>query len=418
MEFHEYVDAYTSIKRDYQIYAKAHPETAPLRERLKTAQEFYGDSEYAKHLIDQQTASGQDIGASLIIDHMFEKVYFQQNRPYYRIFRDYVEMFAQTNLSLPLRLLKTPFPCFSVHFQHNVLRRGLVAVQSFMFGSSDGGALYRAMFPKLPESEHSDVVKTAKDGCYFHMSIQYTSDVVDAERSESNFVRTLSGRLMTSSKDIEEGITFERMVEQCRVPGFNAIGDYKDPTPEGDMEKMIDACWRIAISVCFLATGGDRLIEPDILNKDFRSYLDAVNANRVEEIARLHAKATKKRDGRIGYTIGRSDHILGRRAYDVDHTATKDAGGRPLKYRHTRQAHFHLYWTGAGRKEAKINFVRMLVIRPDLPPAPEIRPKFRTPVDKGEQALMSGGLVVEATKEDCVPENPAPEATADPTANS
>jgi len=73
-------------------------------------------------------------------------------------------------------------------------------------------------------------------------------------------------------------------------------------------------CLRLVVSVCFLATGGDRLVEPDVLSKDLAAYIEAQrhgNQERVEQVAARRSDGAR----RAGTLASRSDfghwlHVL------------------------------------------------------------------------------------------------------------
>jgi hypothetical protein len=58
------------------------------------------------------------------------------------------------------------------------------------------------------------------------------------------------------------------------------------PTPR----ELQEQCLRIVVSVCFLATGADRLIDPEVLSMDLAGYLEACE-RKPTAAERLIAKA-------------------------------------------------------------------------------------------------------------------------------
>ena len=61
------------------------------------------------------------------------------------------------------------------------------------------------------------------------------------------------------------------------------------------------------VSVCFLATGADRLIEPEVLSKDLARYLEACKRDPAAA-ERLVEKA--KRRGKLGWHVGQHERAL------------------------------------------------------------------------------------------------------------
>jgi hypothetical protein len=66
-------------------------------------------------------------------------------------------------------------------------------------------------------------------------------------------------------------------------------------------------CLRVVASVCFLATGADRLIEPEVLSKDLARNLDARTRDPATA-ERLIEKA--KRRGELGWHVGQHERVL------------------------------------------------------------------------------------------------------------
>jgi hypothetical protein len=133
--------------------------------------------------------------------------------------------------------------------------------------------------------------------------------------------------------------------------------------------ELQEQCLRIVVSVCFLATGADRLIDPEVLSKDLARYLEA-REREPATAQRLVEKA--RRRGKVGWNVGQHERVLhlGRPA----HHEEGNGGARgPLHYQHQRRAHFRLL------PSRKVTFVRQATVRPDLP-APERAAGWRVKV--------------------------------------
>lgn len=322
---------------------------------LRVAREEYGHKESARLVGDLASFTSKmlakpepTVGAKARLE--LEQAWYDLGSPYYRVYPDYAAMFAETEIDVLSDYLRMPYFVFGVLFAkgHELVLAGM-RLRSFLIARC--------------RSEGSSLGSTEL------LIILQTNDSNDE-------ISTLF-----ASHGIVPGQTLRDSINASHVE--HVAHGYPSPAVEVD-----SAVLAIALSVCFLATGGDKLVEPDVLNKDFDAYLRAVNTRSVSEVSSLHAKATKTR-GRIGYSVGRSESLLGRRAYDVDTTTNTDNQGRELKWRQKRKAHFHTYRTGPGRQNREVKFIRMLIIRPDLPVRPEpLRVKARTPVDRFEESAM------------------------------
>ena len=116
------------------------------------------------------------------------------------------------------------------------------------------------------------------------------------------------------------------------------------------------------MTLCFLVTGHDRLIEPDVLSKDLEKFKQATTE---AEITRLHDRATRRRGEGRGYTVGRRERLLhlARQRCDEYQQAT----GQRLKFQHQRCGHLHGYHTNKGYI---IKWIPQVTVRPDLPVDP------------------------------------------------
>ena len=117
-------------------------------------------------------------------------------------------------------------------------------------------------------------------------------------------------------------------------------------------------CLRLVVSVCFLATGADRLVEPDVLSKDLAAYMDAQRRGDRQRVQQIVDRAARR--GKKGWHVGQHERSLG---HAVRSHGDGDGHGS-LQYQHQRRAHFRLL------PSQKVTFVRQATVRPDLPPPP------------------------------------------------
>lgn len=381
-EFHEFLSHWNIQRRIAKF-------DTPVGRRAKTIVD-QGIDYFHCWLVDASVRAGGESGEmnwAAVEGRLIEHLWYIHGQPYYRVFPEYADMFGRTTLDVPCELLRAPYPSISLRFAKGAEPRfGRLAVTDVFLsvltaaGIREIGARARrlpghshltAFFEKLADRWDDEYDETRRYqllvACEEPEPVE-TGLPADAFDDVPGHIGIGDrGRVFRSSGRLTPG----RKVEEIAIA---ATTDPKAEIPDEhreDWQGAIDFATRVALSVCFLATGGDRLVEPDVLNKDFNAYLDAVNAKRLDEVKRLHDKATKVREGAVGYTVGKADAILGRRAYDVDTTATTDEKGRELKYRHYRQPHWQTFWTGKGRTTPVVRFIRLLVIRPDLPPPPE-----------------------------------------------
>lgn len=248
--------------------------------------------------------------------------------PYYKIYPDYLGMFRKTSLEIPINKLQLPYPQCEIRipadYEWLIDGRQVHAI-----------TISRLCVADLIPAQRRDATSPA----FLIVRVQHLNDAIPPSgRSE----------VMPMLHDSPETLQY-------------AIDQFGDNT--SDYTDVL----RLVVSVCFLATGGDRLVQPDVLNADFPAYLDAVNKQNKGTQRYLAEKANKRRKT-TGCTVGR-ESILGRRSQ-----AGKPSSGAPtdqdrqLQHAHMRGGHMHLYWTGPGRKTPVMKFVAPTTVRPDLPP--------------------------------------------------
>lgn len=124
-------------------------------------------------------------------------------------------------------------------------------------------------------------------------------------------------------------------------------------------DNLAKRCLRLAVSVCFLSTGMDRLIEPDILSKDLADYIEARKRNDNGTVRTIEERAFRRKGP--GWNVGQYERL--RPLISASQQDGEQAGARgPLTHQHQRRAHFRLLSNGT------VTFIRQATVRPDLPP--------------------------------------------------
>lgn len=246
--------------------------------------------------------------------------WFNGGRPYYKLWPGIIPLLAGVGIDVPVDYLRLPFAAFLVRFpmQENPLRiDDQHHVRSILVNDGENDAGERRMFLWIDVGELHDGRWPVLTFCQL---------------------------------DCQPGIAIEEAFN--RLPRQNAPGLHVP-------RELQEECLRIVVSVCFLATGADRLIEPEVLSKDLARYLDACKRDPAAA-ERLVEKA--KRRGKTGWHVGQHERVLhlGRQQPHSD-----GGDGAPhghLRYQHQRRAHFRLLPAG------RVTFVRQATVRPDLPP--------------------------------------------------
>jgi hypothetical protein len=245
-----------------------------------------------------------------------EKLFHELGKPYYKVDNAAVAMFRKVNIDVPFRYLKVPYGAFAIHFEEdNPFHCGKWHMQSMLVCSQE-------------TFEHQMALQLWCD--------LGEKDIISPHPPVLNYISLLMHEEEFISKHIED------------MPLRYTGSDLHDAGIEGDI-------LRIAVSICFLATGGDKLIRPDVLSKDLASWLEAVRRNDAERQTTIEQRA--KRRGKFGYVVSGERSYLHPRSSSHD----GDGTGRELSHQHQRGCHFRYYKTGL------VKLIRQHTVRPDLP---------------------------------------------------
>ena len=165
----------------------------------------------------------------------------------------------------------------------------------------------------------------------------------------------------------ERGMGNSPVLTYCQlecVPGIQIEDAFNRLPQEPDIpgvcvpRELQARCLRLVVSVCFLATGADRLVEPDVLSKDLAAYIEAQRRDDRQRVQQIVERAARR--GKKGWHVGQHERFLG-------HPGRSQGNGEGrgcLNFQHQRRAHFRLL------PSQKVTFVRQATVRPDLPPPP------------------------------------------------
>jgi hypothetical protein len=248
-----------------------------------------------------------------------EIAWLKNGRPYFKIWPNIIPLLTNIGIDVPISHLRVPFSAFVLRLPIN--ENPLAADHDHPVRS------VLVLQGQLPSGVRAivlwvDVGENIRDGG--HCDLSYF-------RLECHPDRTIEESL--NPKSVE-------------VPGLDLQDDLRD--------KLL----RLAVSVCFLATGSDRVIEPDVLSKDFATYIEAHRKADSEKVRTIEARAVRR--GKLGWNVGHRERIRpltsrqGKGEQSESHAA--------LAHQHQRRAHFRVLSTG------KVTFIRQATVRPDLPP--------------------------------------------------
>lgn len=255
-----------------------------------------------------------------------EQEWMDNGRPYFNVWPDVVPLLTNVNVDVPASYLRLPFSAF-------VLR--LPKTGNPLAVDEQHPVKAVLVWERLLE-DHGRTV------CLW----------VDIGEDAPNGIPMLQWASLNCSSDK----TIESAFAGKPMPGLPGLIM---------SDELKHRLLRLAVSVCFLYTGTDRLIEPDILSKDLAAYLEAHRKGDDQKIREIRDRAVRR--GKRGWNVGQHERLrpLASQSNGAEETGTRG----PLTHQHQRRAHFRLLATGA------VIFVRQVTVRPDLPP-PEHAPGY------------------------------------------
>ena len=335
--------------------------------RQQTPQSYYEQASKARFL--KARAAGRELTDVEGVDHtaqMIEASWYASGRPYYRIFPPYIDVFSRTSLNVPCKYIKTPYASFVIRFPQG---------HEPLLQSQPVRALLVSLLPPDPAKRSAETHRDAM----LVLSVQASREgQQNSGSSRSAFSSPLLGFRLYEDRTVDEAI--HHGVAESKTLLLTKQGQRMDDGHALTRIEAFDPLLRIAVAVMFLATGGDKVISPDVLGADLAKYLEAVRCQDQATLRRLQDKAVRRR-GQLGFTVGREHYategILGRTSQGLSSGNAEASRGRELSYQHQRCGHLHLYWTGPGRATPEMKFVSQITVRADLPPSQVAEGKAR-----------------------------------------
>ncbi len=339
-QFHDFDDTYSMSKRE----ASRTQGAKQVKQMWPTFEDYY-------RWVDAGVVAGDYTNTAMRGTISSGEMYwYESNRPYYRVYPDYQQMFGHTGLNVPLTQLKMPYHAFAVRFMvGREPRYDDVCVKSCLLSVRDdvvvsNNNLYRLVDPSL--ADKAVVILLLHLG-RLSVGSQHTA---------------VSGLWFLWDKASDEAKTVEDCVQRTSVnkSAGGVLG------ADIDEEKVLRDMLSVCINTGLVATYDDEA-EDDVLPSDIKAYIEAVNAKNKDAARQLAARATRHRNGQPGFSFGASEWLLGRRH---DYDGTGSAVGVPLQLGHMRKGHHHWYWYGPGKTLKKQLWVRPCRVGKDLPMSP------------------------------------------------
>jgi len=261
---------------------------------------------------------------------LFTLDWFENGRPYYKIYSAVMDQFLKTRIDISGDLLRVPHQCFAIrlpNLDHPYL--------SWQYK----GTLYYVK--SILVRECCDVIAYA---------INCSCDEWEKEKYKGDCI-VVRNIVINKEVSIEENFSAQPNIM------YNGT-DMSFPS------EIQDACIRLIVSTCFIATGSHKILEYDVLQK----HLDAYKKLKGNSERKKKYRQTAKKKGKYGWNIGRDegrDLHLPRGVNYVD--GIRKAGGRELLFSHIRGGHWHTVCFGSKRLLRKVVWFDSTVVKPELP---------------------------------------------------
>lgn len=279
-----------------------------------------------KELHDRGSVWNDSDLASVHVHSSAEAQWVGNGKPYFKLWPGVIPLLSTVCVDVPWSCLKLPFSAFVVRLpvgQEQLTISDAFRVQSILCCRLDGPQMTRdAMCIYIDIGE--------KDERGFPMAGQCIMAFEDDKTIEQSFKEI-------PIKHPEYGVGIKTIPDEVRA-----------------------ACLRLVVSACFLSTGCDRLVSPDVLSKDLAAYIEAHKHQDSQRIKAIEERAVRR--GKLGFNVGREERFRPIFTQQGDDEGG-DPTGRELHFSHQRRAHFRV-------SGGKVIFVRQCTVRPDLPPTP------------------------------------------------
>lgn len=261
-----------------------------------------------------------------------EREWYGNGVPYYKLYPAVIPMFSDISIDVPTKYLTLPFNSFCIRFPEE---DNLLVLQS--------GRAVRAMLC-----------------CEAKRVVRDDADLKNLDGSMMEHMRQIYLWIDTGEFD-DVGMPILNYLHLPCEPEMSIEKAFTLlPHDPSDMTlQQAGELLRIAVSVCFLATGSDKLVSPDVLSKDLSAWLEAQRREDTSRMKTIEERATRR--GKCGWKIGAGErqYVRPRRQENGDGSHA----GYELSYQHQRSCHFRIIpSTGIAK------FIRQTTVRADLPP--------------------------------------------------
>lgn len=360
---------------DKQIQFARYSTAADIHKLHEPAARDAQYSQWIQELICEFLDSTEERAAESMIEIFechSEYLLYKSGRPYYKIYPDFVTAMMQTRLDVPSEHFRMPFPAWEIRLPLGMLGTPRRYIKTILVCDSsvvtqpgplahphlnalfdaDDGAMSRPYSQWVFEEMG---IPIERQGCHVELLALYYDEEAMPEHDHSAIAKR---RIV-----FDKALTIQESMERTRA-GDEQIMSAAEIARNNEFLEIDLAIWKIVVTLSFLITGRDRIIEPDLLAKDLAKLGPETPQ---ADIDRLHERAVNRRGEGRGYTVGRRERILRLATERSDEYA---ASGRELKFSHLRCGHLHGYHTNRGYI---VKWIPMLTVRPELPPNPEGR---------------------------------------------
>lgn len=302
--------------------------------------QFYRDTH---RVMSEEIARNRTAAMVLSYNHMIaEEEWYEHGKPYYKVWPAMVDGFIGTRLDISADLLRAPHPAFVICLPTDPMLDFTFNGQSYAVKS----------IMVLSQNEAQQLAGYTVERIE-QRNLHIWIDI--GEEYQGTPLFTWRHGIFPPDSTIEDGFANLPIAHETMQGVLMPI-------------ELTEACIRLAVAVCFLACGGERVIERDVLSR----HLDEYRREGTSPDRKMQIEATALRNGLGGWHIGRgrSERELRLRKGLSYEDAIREAGGRQLLYQHIRGGHFRRVRYGPKLASERVQYIDSVMVRPDLPPKP------------------------------------------------
>lgn len=267
-----------------------------------------------------------------------ENNYYLNGRPYYKIYNEILPSMLNTTLDVNIRDLKLPFDSFSIQLEEN------------NFTGLDCFLVYVTKLAALHADENSTEILSERFTNFSEIELRKKEASYDLVDDEIIYIKIIGSCNNLQTPYLNSYLIYPHEINM-------SLNEYLKKYD--DMETFDFDVLKIVLSVCLLATGSHKMVEPDIMEHLLEAYRNR-STNRKRR-AKIRKQSSAKHPN--GFTIGRVDSqrrlpngvkVHPKEIYDYEYYVARSP--------HVRCGHYRNQAFGKGWQNRRIIWLEPMII--------------------------------------------------------